>query len=307
MNQLTNTLARYAKSALLGLGLLGTYQGLTAQTIQITSPADGTVISSGRTVTVTVDADFSAFRSITIFTPDRENSSVLSAPPYRFSFSLSSGTPSGPNHSISAMGIPISGGKPVYSSISVDIERPESPRQLIPGLQVISFGYVGERTPLNLTGVFADGSRTGLEDSSYTSYSSDTPSVATVDGGGMVTAVAPGKASLKITYAPPSAKSIAAQASVTVPRPIVVVPKSSSLFASQSEDLGVTLALRPELDQALIWSIDPQVGKIDQDGHYTAPPSVASRRKVIVTATSVADPTKFASAEIWILPRQRGR
>ena len=162
--------------------------------------------------------------------------------------------------------------------------------------------------PLGIVaGVFADGSLTGLEYSAYTAYSSDRPVVATVDGRGVVTAVAPGRASITITYAPPSGKSISAQVAVSVPVPIVLLPTTSSLYASQSEPFAVTVAISPELSESVTWSISPQLGSIDETGRYTAPASVASRQRVTVTATSAADPTKFANAEVWILPNQRNR
>ena len=47
---------------------------------------------------------------------------------------------------------------------------------------------------------------------------------------------------------------------------------------------------------AVTWSISPNVGTISQSGQYTAPPSIASAQPVTVTATSVADPTRSATA-----------
>ena len=123
----------------------------------------------------------------------------------------------------------------------------------------------------------------------------------------MVTAIAPGDANLTITYTTPPGASTSARVSVTVPVPIVVLPASSSLYVSQSVPFAVTLALRPELDESVTWSISPRVGGIDQSGLYTAPASIASRQKVTVTATSVADSTKFASAQVWILPLPKKR
>ena len=64
-----------------------------------------------------------------------------------------------------------------------------------------------------------------------------------------------------------------------------------------------SLAINPNLDQSVKWSIYPALGGIDDTGLYTAPSSVAARQSVTVTATSVADPTKSGSAKVWILPR----
>ena len=279
-------------------------QSLSAQNLRITSPKDGSVVYSGRDLEVTVEADPSVFRSVTIMgLPGIPP--VLTSPPYRFSIPVPSGTPSGPNSSFVALGVPRSGGSPVYSSVRVDVERAETPERLKLGLENVSFRFVGEEALMNVTGVFADGSLTGLEYSTYTTYSSDAPSVATVDARGDVTAVAPGNANITITYTAPSGKVLSAKVPATVPVPIVVLPKTSSVYPSQSEELAVTLAINPDLDQSVEWSLSPQLGHIDENGIYTAPDSVASRQKVIVKARCVADPTKSASAEVWILPRQK--
>ena len=298
------TVAWLARAASSGVVAVGASGALLSQPLQITAPAEGAVVYSGRPLTVTVDADPFAFESVMVFSPDTERRrTVLTAPPYRFAVTVSPETPSGPHKTISAMGIPRFGGNPIHTGIDVDIERPDLPRQLKLNLEIIRFGFVGEETPQSVTGVFADGSLAGLEDSTYTSYTSDTPAVATVDWRGMVTAVAPGKANITITYAPPSIGKIAVRVPVTVPPPIVVLPPTSSLRASQTEGFVASLAINPELDQSVRWSINPALGSIDDTGRYTAPSSVAARQSVTVTATSVADPTQSASAKVWILPR----
>jgi hypothetical protein len=160
----------------------------------------------------------------------------------------------------------------------------------------------GSEAPQSITGVFADGSLVGLEDSTYIAYSSDTPAVATVDWRGVVTAVAPGRATITITYATPSSGSILAKVPVAVPPPLLVLSESSFLYVSESEEFAAALAIDPNLDQSVKWSINPKMGSIDDTGDYTAPPSVALRQGVTVTATSVADPSISPSARVWILP-----
>jgi len=67
---------------------------LPAQTLQITSPADGTVVSPGQVVTVTVAASpASAFQAVVLVGGDAIGfSQVLSAPPYQFSLQIPAGT-----------------------------------------------------------------------------------------------------------------------------------------------------------------------------------------------------------------------
>ena len=142
----------------------------------------------------------------------------------------------------------------------------------------------------------------GLEDSTFTVYSSDTPAVASVDQRGMVTAVAAGHANITIKYTSPSGGSISARVPVGVSAPLVVLPEKSSIYASQTEELAASLSIDPSLDQSVTWSIHPALGSIDNRGRYTAPAALSSWQGVTVTATSVAEPKISASAKIWVFP-----
>jgi hypothetical protein len=85
--------------------------------------------------------------------------------------------------------------------IKIDIERPDPPVRIRNEGSTISFDYVGDQARLLVTGTYADGSRVTLTYSSLTSYSSDNPSVATVDSVGLVIAGAPGSAAITIANA----------------------------------------------------------------------------------------------------------
>ena len=52
----------------------------------------------------------------------------------------------------------------------------------------------------------------------------------------------------------------------------------------------------------MTWSTSPSVGTVSSTGLYTAPSTIASQQVVTVTATSVADPTKSASASVTLIP-----
>jgi hypothetical protein len=57
------------------------------------------------------------------------------------------------------------------------------------------------------------------------------------------------------------------------------------------------------LDSGVDWSISPlNSGTIDATGLYTAPSAVASQQTVVITATSLADRTKTASATVTLQP-----
>ncbi len=62
------------------------------------------------------------------------------------------------------------------------------------------------------------------------------------------------------------------------------------------------MKMAPGADLNVTWSLHPDLGSIDETGLYTAPSSVDAPQIVVVTATSVADPTKSGSAEIQLLP-----
>ncbi len=226
----------------------------------------------------------------------------MTASPYQFSIPVPPNAESG-RCLIAAIGVPTAGGDPVFSAdIEVDIERPDSPQQLQNERGSVNFSYGGEKLPLAVIGTFADGSQVRLNRSTYTTYSSDTPSVATVDAEGWVTSVAPGNAKITITYGNASTGTTSTQVPVYVQVPIEVNPLTSSLYTSQSEKFAATVSMDYKLDQSVTWSISPQLGSIDSTGLYTAPSTLLSWQGVTVRATSVADPTKSASAQVWVFP-----
>src|SRR6185312_3263468 len=51
---------------------------------------------------------------------------------------------------------------------------------------------------------------------------------------------------------------------------------------------------------AVVWSASPLIGTLSASGLYTAPSTILAQRSITVTATSVADPTRQASATFTI-------
>jgi hypothetical protein len=289
------------------LFVAGAAGALPAQTLQITSPADGILVNSGQTLSVTVNADPSVFQYVLVGTCLRNPAPPpQTGPSYLFNIQIPLDASSG-LCAVGATGSLASGGGDVWDQITIDVERADGPQQLIPGLAALVFSFAGTNMSQDVTGVFADGSRVMLTHSTYIAYSSDTPSVATVDDQGMVTAVAPGTANITITYGNASLGTTSIQVPVIVPVPMTVIPSTSSLYTLQTKKFTTTLFMDPNLDQSVIWSITPGVGSIDQTGLYTAPSTVPSWTGVTVTATSVADPTKSSSAQIWIFPPRLDR
>jgi len=264
-------------------------------TLKIIAPADGTVIHSGQPFTVEVEAAPGAFRFIGVVGMGGLNSDQpLSAPPYRFALQTEADGASG-KRELKAIGVRL--GEIVYSTaITVDVERSDSPQQLLSEESGLIFGFVGDITALGITGVFSDGSRVGLNRSTLTAYSSDTPAVATVDSNGLVTAVGSGFANLTVTYL-----NWSIHIPVAVPQPITISPTVASLFTGQTMEFSAELSMTPGIGTSVTWSINPQLGSIDNTGLYTAPSSVVTTwQGVTVTATSVANPTISASGQIWL-------
>jgi hypothetical protein len=286
------------------LGLLASFWATDApcQTLQITAPADGAVVSSGQTITVVVNADSSSFQAVGIFAQSPLASTPMAtSSPYQFEIEIPADLPSG-SYSLTALGVPQQPGSPVTSTIDIDVERTDVPTSISSDSASASLPYVGTTDNLTITGAFSDGSYVILTRSSLLQFASDTPSVATVDARGIITAAGSGTANVTVTYGTGPTSQVSVSVPVTVPAPLTVSPSPVSLYTSQSQPFYAKINVDPSLDQSVTWSISPQLGNIDQTGLYTAPASVASWQGVTVTATSVADPTKSASAQVWIFP-----
>lgn len=85
-----------------------------------------------------------------------------------------------------------------------------------------------------------------------------------------------------------------------LPVSISVAPGISSLVGGASEQMIASVSNTG--NTAVTWSISPAVGSISTGGVYAAPTSVTSAQTVTVTATSVADPSKSASARLTLMP-----
>jgi len=103
---------------------------------------------------------------------------------------------------------------------------------------------------------------------------------------------------LTATSAADSTKSATAMVALQ-PIALTLGPSSVSVGAGASAafDAAVTGASNP----AVSWSLNPALGTI-MNGIYTAPANVSSQQTVTVTAASVMDPTKTASASISLTP-----
>jgi uncharacterized protein (TIGR03437 family) len=130
----------------------------------------------------------------------------------------------------------------------------------------------------------------------------DASVVGSIDQTGFYTAPLSIAARITVTVTAVSAADPTKSASATVtlnPASVTITPATVSLNAGQQQLF--TAAVANTAVQTVAWSLTPQIGAIDPvTGLYTAPDSIATRTTVILTATSVADPSKSGSATITL-------
>jgi hypothetical protein len=79
----------------------------------------------------------------------------------------------------------------------------------------------------------------------------------------------------------------------------VFPPGPVSLTAGQTTRFAQTVY--NALDEEVVWSVTPKnAGTIDSTGLYTAPTTIKTAQTVTITATSVADPSKSATATVLL-------
>ncbi len=77
---------------------------------------------------------------------------------------------------------------------------------------------------------------------------------------------------------------------------VAVSPLNVTLRAGQSQSFAASVT--GAANNSVVWSVSPPVGAVSFIGVYTAPAVLSSAQTVVVTATSIADGTKAASATI---------
>jgi uncharacterized protein (TIGR03437 family) len=129
------------------------------------------------------------------------------------------------------------------------------------------------------------------------------PQVGTIDAnGGSYAAPLSITTSQKVTVTATSVfdSTVTGTATITLqPAAAVTVsisPTSVSLTDGQTQQFIATVT--NATNTAVTWSISPQLGTMTSAGAYTAPSPINASANITVTATSVADPSKSATASI---------
>lgn len=173
-----------------------------AQSLEITSPASGTVVHPGDTISVMVSSSGAEFKSAGLVGEDPFGFIIPSQSrlPAVFRLSIPQKTYSRKS-SITAVGVTIDG-KTVFSQpIVVDIELAALPVKLKAQMPELFFACPADNPfPILLTAIFDDGTAVGIDRSSKLTYSSANPAVARVDDDGEVYSRLPGKTVVTATY-----------------------------------------------------------------------------------------------------------
>jgi len=172
---------------------------LAAQpSLRIVSPSDGAVMRWGESLKVSVEATGS-FMAVIVFAGAIGSSKPLPRPPYEFTIPIPPGTPPG-KYPLTADGGIAPGQRVASKTITIQVEPADSPLQLRAEPSQLQL-TTGGKGYIRVFGVFADGKAIDLTPSEQASFSSDAPGAASVDATrGIVSALAPGSAHIKITY-----------------------------------------------------------------------------------------------------------
>jgi len=87
---------------------------------------------------------------------------------------------------------------------------------------------------------------------------------------------------------------------VPPPVSVSVAPATKTLYGGQTQQ--ITAIVLHTNNAAVNWTYSPSVGTLDSSGNYTAPSTISAQQTVTITATSLADNTKSASATITLMP-----
>jgi Bacterial Ig-like domain (group 2) len=168
--------------------------------LQITSPAEGTVVHAGETLLVDVTASGGPFEFVSVSASDLRGGEMLKSAPYRFSLQVPMPKKPGPTN-ITAIGK--TGSLTMFSlPVSVDIERLDAPEAIFIDRSVIGTERlsVGQQGRIYVYGKLSDNPLVNLTESSLTTYEPDTKGVVSVTKDGYTTGLAAGATNIVVRY-----------------------------------------------------------------------------------------------------------
>jgi hypothetical protein len=158
----------------------------------IVSPPDGSIVAPGEIMHIEVSAPpGSAYKFVAIVSP-LGFSDVAKSLPYVLTLKVPSDVALR-TESITVLGaVEGKNGEPI-AQMTVDVERPDMPRELWSDWKHLIFGSPGEEIHLTVGATFADGQSYDATESSFVKYRSADPKIATVNEDGLVRSVGPGE------------------------------------------------------------------------------------------------------------------
>jgi hypothetical protein len=197
-NQSFKTACPLAIASILPLLGCGPSTSLYAKpSLRISSPANNTVVRPGQILSAEVTA-VGRFEQVVIIGQDPLGfiGALTKSSPYRFSIPIPSDLTPG-KYTLTANGAIARGVGATSDPIFIDVERPDRPTSLKIEPSNLDMD-VGDQSVLRVIGTYANGSEVDLTTSTQTTFVSRMPSVVTVSGDGLVTAVGPGSTRILI-------------------------------------------------------------------------------------------------------------
>ncbi len=285
-----------------------------APSIAITSPANGSTVSAGETVSVTLSVvQPGAFtRGISVIGEGRLGAApVKSSPPFTFTLTVPSNLPPG-NYQLTALGFGAAPRPLAAASIILHVEPISGLLSLTAPPEGLSFEAIGEQLPLRVIGGAAGGRAVNLAASSAVGLVSADSSVATVDSQGLVTAVGQGQTAINLTLSGHGAGSVPIR--VVAP---ALIPSATSLgfgnqavgTRSQAQSFTIRNALSYPLRILAVSSPDefpetsdcPALSPISAGGSCTVRVWFAPRRPGIRSgAVSITDSAVIAPTRVYL-------
>src|ERR1700728_4401255 len=153
------------------------------QQLAITSPLSGAVYSAGQIVNVTVSVTNGQVAGVQVGAQDMGFTQYETSSPY--SFALTVPTETIGLKKLFAVGLVANEAVIVSPVITIDVEPSATPTAISFQQSLVTFGYVGQQRRIGVSAAFADGSTLDISQSSQLGFSSDTPTVASVDPSGV--------------------------------------------------------------------------------------------------------------------------
>ena len=237
----------------------------------ISSPLDGTTVNPGETVIASVVSP--AGVSFTHIGVLGENplgvSDMATSLPAQFSIVIPSELGCR-RYMLTAMGVTTAGESVESAPVSIDVERPDTPVSLSPQFTTLTMEAQGQTVQMTLLATFSDGRVLPVSESSYVSYESTNTAIATVDRFGTTTAVAPGTASIRITYANPNGGSVQRSVPVTLLAPQLTPLPTALVFGGESAvKMGTTATLQLTLKNTTVSDSSLRIKSITISGDYS--------------------------------------